>query len=111
MRCLDSYGRVIKGFVQKLDHLWQENKLKLVLEELFETEYLILTFADGILTVNDAQYNLSGIENWWRSDNDYFKFYDALNRPLSNYYRYDFVKLNGVVYDSKDELATALLSL
>lgn len=112
VRCLDSYGRVIKGFVQKLDHLWQENKLKLVIEEKFETENLILTYSTGVLTVNDAQYNLfHGITQWWKFDNDYIKLYDAGCRPLSNFYRFDFVELNGVTYDSKADLVTALLSL
>ena len=111
VRAFDSNGRVIKGFVQKLDHLWQENRLKLILEEKFETENLILTYSGGILNVNDVVYNLSGVENWWRADNDYFKFYDALNRPLSNYYRFNFVELNGVTYESKEDLINALLSL
>jgi len=111
VRCYDGKGRVIKGFVQKLDHLWSENKLKLVLEEKFETQYLILTYADGMLTVNDAQYNLSGVENWYIFQNNFIKLYDAQNRPLSNNYRYDYVKLNGVIYDSKEELSVALESL
>jgi len=111
VRFFDSYGRVYKGFIQKLDHLWSENRLKLTVEEKFETEYLILTYTDGILSVNDVIYNLSGNEEWWRSDNDYFKFYDAQNRPLSNYYRFNFIELNGVVYDTKEDLASALISL
>jgi hypothetical protein len=111
IRCLDSNGRVLKGYVQKLDHLWQENKLKLVLEEKFETQYLILTYNNGILTVNDAQYNLGGIENWWRFDNDLIKLYDEKNRPLSNYYKYNLVNLNGFTFESKEELLIALLAL
>lgn len=111
IRCLDSNGRVLKGYVQKLDHLWQENKLKLVLEEKFETQYLILIYNNGILTVNDAQYNLGGIENWWRFDNDLIKLYDEKNRPLSNYYKYNLVNLNGFTFVSKEQLLMALLAL
>ena len=111
IRCLDSNGRVLKGYVQKLDHLWQENKLKLVLEEKFENQYLMLTYNNGILTVNDAQYNLGGIENWWRFDNDLIKLYDEKNRPLSNYYKYNLVNLNGFTFVSKEQLLMALLAL
>jgi len=111
VRCLDSNGRVLKGYVQKLDHLWAENKLKLVLEEKFETQYLILTYDDGLLTVNDAQYNLSGVEHWWRFDNDLIKLYDEKNRPLCNYYKYNLVNLNGYTFESKEQLLIALLAL
>jgi hypothetical protein len=111
VRCLDSNGRVLKGYVQKLEHLWQENKLKLVLEERFETQYLMLTYNNGILTVNDVIYNLTGIENWWRFDNDLIKLYDEKNRPLSNYYKYNLVNLDGVTFQSKEQLLIALLAL
>jgi len=111
IRTFDSQGKVIKGFIQSLDHLWQENRLKLVIEEKFETEYLILTFANGILTVNDAPYNLSGVSDWWRFDNDFIKLYDADSKPLSNYYKYDLVELNGVIYPTKADLVTALVNL
>jgi len=111
IRAYDSFGRVIKGYVQDLDHTWQTNELKLTIEERFETEYLVLVYADGVLTVNDAQYELGGVSNWWRFDNDYLKLYDAQNRPLSNFYRYNFVELNGIVYETKADLLFALNNL
>jgi len=111
IRTFDSNGRVIKGYVKDLDHLWSENKLSLTIEEKFETIYLVLTYADGILTVNDAVYDLSGVSNWWKFENDYIKLYDSKNIPLSNFYKYNFVNLNGIVYNSKNELITALLAL
>jgi len=111
IRCYDSNGRVIKGYVQSLDHTWTSNELKLTLEERFETEYLILNYADGVLTVNDAQYNLGGVSNWWRFDNDYIKLYDENNIPICNYYKYNFVNLDGIVYETKAELIEALLLL
>lgn len=111
IRTFDSNGSVIKGFVQDLDHIWSENKLSLTLEEKFETIYLVLTYSDGILTVNDAVYDLSGISEWWKFENDYIKLYDNKNRPLSNFYKFNLVNLNGIVYNSKNELITALLAL
>ena len=71
----------------------------------------MLTFADGILTVNDAVYDLSGVSEWWKFENDYIKLYDNKNRPLSNFYKFNLVNLNGIVYNSKNELITALLAL
>lgn len=111
IRTFDSNGRVIKGYVRDLDHLWSENKLSLTIEEKFETIYLVLTYVDGILTVNDAVYDLSGVSNWWKFENDYIKLYDKNNIPLSNFYNYKFVNLNGLTYETKNELITALLAL
>ena len=113
VRCYDSYGRVYKGFVQKLNHLWAENKLTLTLEQKYDSELLILTYLDGILTVNDANYDLTGISNWWKFNNDYIILYDANNKPLCNIddYAYNFVELDGVVYSTKEDLINALLSL
>ena len=111
IRAYDSYGRVIKGYVQELDHTWASNMLKLTLEEKFETENLILTYADGVLTVNDVVYDLGGNSEWWRADNEYFKFYDANSIPLSNFYRFNFIELNGITYESKEDLINALINL
>jgi len=113
IRGYDSNGRIIKGFVQKLDHLWQENKLKLILEEKFQTEYLKITSTPNGIFVEDYPNSLSGIQEWWRFDNDYIILYDNNNRPLNNQtdYRFDFVEVNGIIYPTKAQLITALLSL
>jgi hypothetical protein len=111
IRAYDSYGRVIKGYIQQLDHTWATNELKLTLEERFETEFLTLTYADGVLTVNDAVYELGGNSNWWIAENDYFKFFDVNSKPLCNFYKYNFISLNGSTFETKSELLTALLAL
>jgi hypothetical protein len=104
-------GRVLKVFPKMFEYNLATNEANIDGEKKFETEYLMLTYSNGILTVNDAQYDLSGVSNWWKAENDYFKFYDAKNKPLCNFYKYNFVNLNGIVYNSKEELINALLSL
>ena len=111
IRTFDSNGRVIKGFVKSLNQNWSDNSLKLTIEELFETEYLMLVYANETLTVNDAVYDMQGISEWWKFENDYIKLYDNKNRPLSNFYKYNFVNLNGLIYSSKEDLINALISL
>lgn len=110
-RLLYPDGSVYRAFLKDLDHLWLDNKLKTAGEQKYETEYLILTYSAGVLTVNDAVYNLNGNSDWWKAENDYFKFYDSLDRPLSNFYRYNFVELNGIVYGTKADLVAALIAL
>ena len=110
-RNYDIEGKIIKGFIKDLDYTWSTSELKLTLEEKYESETLLLTFSDGILTVNDAIYNLSGASDWWKFTGEYFTAYDVDNIPLCNRHRFDKVSLNGIVYDSEYELLTALESL
>ena len=111
VRCLDLLGNVIKGYVQKSEFLLSENKFTLTLEEKFELQTLTLIYSNGILTVNDVTYNLSGISNWWKTQNDYIQFFDNKNKPICNLYRYNFINLNGVTYSSINDLVIALNSL
>jgi len=102
---------VLLGYIKKLDHLWQENRLKVNVEEKYTSENLILTYSGGVLTVNDVAYNTTGVSDWWKFSNDFIKLYDDQNRPISNYYKYDLVELNGIIYPTKADLVTALLNL
>jgi hypothetical protein len=111
IRLYDSNERVLKGYIQKLDHGWSENMLKMTIEEKFETEFLELTYANDVLIVSDVVYNLGGNSEWWKMENDFLKLYDAQSRPISNYYRYNFVRLNSVIYNTKEELINALVNL
>jgi len=56
-------------------------------------------------------YDLSGVSEWWKFENDYIKLYDKNNIPLSNFYKYNLVNLNGLTFSTKEELITALLAL
>lgn len=78
----------------------------------FERKYTppILTITGTIdnLLVNDVPYNLSGIANWWVMRNGFLTLYDKDSIPISYEYEYNLVNLNGVIYDTYDELSDAL---
>jgi hypothetical protein len=111
IRCYDAKEKVIKGFIQKLKYNWLTNLFECTIEEKYESEILTLTFVDGVLNVNDVAYNLSGVSNWWKTQNDYIKFYDKNSKPICNNYKYNFVLLNGISYNSIELLVNALNDL
>jgi hypothetical protein len=111
IRCYDAKDKVIKGFIQKLKYNWLTNLFECTIEEKYESEILTLTFADGVLNVNDVAYDLSGVSNWWKTQNDYIKFYDKNSKPICNDFKFNFVLLNGISYNSIELLVNALSEL
>lgn len=111
IRLYNTNGNVLRVFPKMFEYTISTNEANIEGEKKFETQYLTLTYSNDILTVNDAQYNLQGNSEWWKFENDYIKLYDNKNRPLSNFYKFNLVNLNGIVYNSKNELITALLAL
>jgi hypothetical protein len=77
-------------------------------EKKYESDFVkIDTISLGIY-VNDAFYDMQGVAEWFITKNDYIQLYDKKSNPLSNFYRYDFVILNGIKYDSITLLVEAL---
>jgi len=111
IRCYDYNGKVIRLYAKKLEHTWISNELELNGEEQYSTEFLTIDGTLGNLFVNDAPYNLSGIEDWWKFENDFIQLFDEKSRPLSTKYAFNFVVLNSVTFDTKNELINALLLL
>jgi len=108
VRCYDLEGNVIKGFVQNGGLTISTNAKELTLEEKYELEILTVNVVGSDLFVNDVKYNLSGNTEWFMTNNDFIKFFDDQNRPICNFYEYNFVVLNNVTYSSIDDLVTAL---
>lgn len=111
IRCIDYNDKPIFLFPKKVEYNWYSGELQIDGEEKYSTEYLVLNYVDGLLYVNDLPYNLSGVSDWWKFSNDYIKLYDEKSRPLSNEYKFNFVNLNGIIYNSKEELVNALINL
>jgi hypothetical protein len=77
-------------------------------EKKYESEFLKIDTTSLGIYVDDAFYDMQGIAEWFITKNDYIQLYDKKSKPLSNFYRYDFVILNGIKYDSITMLVEAL---
>ena len=109
IRVQDQNGRVLKGYVQKLDNLWKYEELTFELEERNESDFLDIVFSGGIFTINEVGYSTKTfIKKRYNIFNDFIQFFDENNVFLCNRVKYNQVRLNGVVYDSVEELAIAI---
>lgn len=111
VRCYDMQGKVIKGYIQKQSYNPFTKEFKTTIEEKYYTPYLTLTYTNGILNVDGTDYDLGGISNWWIFENDFFKVFDKNSIQICNFYKFNFVILNGVSYTTKLDLQNALLTL
>jgi len=103
---------VRRVYPQEFKYNISTNEIEILRGEVqFETENLIITGTISNLFVNDAPYNLSGVADWWRFQNDYLQLFDEKSRPLSGKYKYNLVILNGVTYSTKEELVAQLVLL
>jgi len=109
VRIQDQNGRIVKGYVKKLDSLWKYEELSFELEERNESDFLDIVFSGGIFTINEVGYSTKTFtEKRYNIFNDFIQFFDENNVFLCNRTKYNQVRLNGVVYDSVDELAIAI---
>lgn len=113
IRIHDLNGRVFRVFPDnEFAYTLSDNGLVLKeASEKFESENLTITGTINNLLVNDAPYNLSGVADWWKFENDFIQLFDEKSRPLSNKYDFNLVILNGVQFETKNELIDALLLL
>lgn len=109
IRVQDQEGRIVKGYIKKFDHNWKYNELKLTLEEKNESDFLVIDYSSGTLTINEVGYPAKILEEkMYNIFNGFIQFFDENNINLCNRTYFDKVKYNGVVYNSIDELLIAI---
>jgi hypothetical protein len=108
VRLFTPTGKVVKVFPKDFQYTLSSSEAVIQGEKKYETQYLKIDIVGSIVNVDDAPYDLSGVAEWFRTQNDYIQLYDKKSNPLSNFYRYDFVLLNGVKYTSIEELVNQL---
>ncbi len=108
VRLYDSEGNVKFVFIKTLNDLIRTGKTEIIGLKKYETEYLRIDTTDEGILVNDAPNNLQGAAYWYKTENDQIKLFDKKSRPLSNFYNFEFVILNGQKFESIDDLNTAL---
>lgn len=101
-------GKVVKVYPKDFQYTLATNEAVIQGEKKYEDEFLRITIDGNVVNVNDAPYDLQGVAEWFRTQNDFIQLYDKKSNPLCNFYRYDFVILNGNNYNSIDELVAQL---
>lgn len=108
VRLFTPTGKVVKVYPKDFQYTLSTNEADIDGEKKFTSEVLKIDIVGNVVNVDDAPYDLSGVAEWFIAKNDFIQLYDKKSNPLSNYYRYDFVLLNGVKYNSITELVTQL---
>lgn len=108
VRLFTPTGKVVKVYPKDFQYTLSSSEADIQGEKKYEAQDLKINIVGNIVNVDDAPYDLSGVADWFRTQNDYIQLYDKKSNPLSNFYRYDFVLLNGVKYNSITELVTQL---
>ena len=108
VRLFTPTGKVVKVYPKDFQYTLATNEAVIQGEKKFTSDVLKIDIDGTTVYVDDAPYDLQGVAEWFRTQNDFIQLYDKKSNPLSNFYRYDFVLLNGVKYNSITELVTQL---
>jgi hypothetical protein len=112
VRGFDNSGKVVKGYPKKLEYEPATETLTVTLEVRNEGDYLQITSGVGEITVNEVGYPIDVLnDQWYEFNNDYLIIYDINSNPIINKTRYDFVKIDGVLYDSAILLSQRLIEI
>lgn len=108
IRIFDQNGKVKRVYPKLFEYTPATNEAEIQGEKKYEDEFLRIDIVAGQALVNDSPYNLQGVAEWFKTKNDYIQLYDKKSQPLSNFYKYDFVILNGQKFNSIAELVNQL---
>jgi len=112
LRCIDNNGKVIKLYPQKLDYVPSTNELTLTGEERFEGSGVDIVVSGDTVTINEVGYDVSVLSSpFYEYDGDYFKIYDINKLPIINPTKYDEITVNGLTFDSSEDLLDYLVNL
>jgi hypothetical protein len=102
-------GSVVKGYIKESNFTWSLDELDLELEVKNESDFLTVTYLDGILTINEVGYDEKMADvKLYNIFNDYIQFFDKNNVNLCNRIKFDKVLLNGISYTSVTDLVNAI---
>ena len=108
IRLYSSNGDVKLVYPKMFEYAINTAKADIVGELKYISEYLKIDVIGTDIYVNDAPYNLQGTADWFKTMNDEIQLYDKKSNPLSNWYNYNFVLLNGQQFSSMNSLVSAL---
>lgn len=111
IRCIDNNGKVIRLYPNKLDYLPSTETLTLTGEERFDGEGVNIVISGDTVTINEVGYDVDVLSDpFYEFDGDYFKIYDLNRLPVINPTRYDDITVNGLNFNSSQELLNYLVN-
>jgi hypothetical protein len=105
-------GSIIKGYIKDLDYVWDSEEMTLTLEVKNESDFLRVDFINNQLVINEVGYSqkVANTKNF-NIFNDFIQFFDENSINLCSRIKYDKVLVNGVSYNSIEELINAIEAL
>ena len=111
-RIADNLGRMLKVHPIKTDYTWSTNVLDIEAEIRQESEFVTINKIGGIIEISETGYPVDLVYPInYVTDYNYIQLFDNNSVPLTNKTLYNFVKVNGVAYNSIEELTIALSEL
>lgn len=112
IRALDSNGKVIKGFISKMQYNWKTEECTFEIEEKAEPNIMTIVsgFAPIKIVVNEVGYSSSNLlaGTWFEVKLDRVQIFDNKKRAIINPTLFTEISLNGVVYTDLELFIDAL---
>ena len=112
IRCFNPDLRVLKLYPKKIDYEPATETLTLTGEQKYEGKFLEISREGSNIIINNVPYNVVTTNyDWFEINNDFVIIFDTNKIPINNPIRFDFVKVEGILYDNSTDLAQAIIDL
>ena len=112
IRMMDNNFRVMKVYPTKLDYTWATNELKIIGEELQESDFLEVNKIGNLIYINEVGYEQDILYPiTLRTEGDFVQIMDKRGVGLHNKINFSKVIVNSIGFSNLAELSNELLTL
>lgn len=110
IRIANAWGGQDQIYPNRMSYIPVEGTLMIEGEQRFQQEKLdINTLADNVIEINSVPYPIQILSgDWYRATGDRIVLYDNSDMAMTESYDYSKVRVNGVSYESVEEVLSAL---
>ena len=100
IRVKTNAGKIVKGYPKKLEYEWVTNKLELILEDKYESDFMTITTSGNDIFVNEVGYAQKTGLATFKLNGDYVMLFDSKDIALNNPIRFTNIKINGIDFSN-----------